>query len=71
MASETAREFDIRKCPYCGAEGKSLHTLRIRSDKFSPCCLFIECDACGTVYALDRAVSWQARVVAKTKAWAV
>lgn len=66
METET-REFSFETCPFCGCQYRDCHVVKVQSDHLGPCRLFLECDGCGTVYVVERVVSWQARKVASGK----
>jgi len=64
VTSETeTRLFDFRVCPWCGGGYRDRQVLEVECDEGGPCRLYLQCDGCGTVYAVHRRITWEAKKV--------
>jgi hypothetical protein len=61
VTSET-KPFDFKQCPWCGGGYRDRQVLKVECDNGGPCRLFLRCD-CGTVYKVERVISWRAEKV--------
>jgi uncharacterized Zn finger protein len=51
------KKFDFSKCPWCGEPYDDPLVTKVIADVGS---LSVRCSACGTVYRVEKVVSWRA-----------
>lgn len=62
------REFDFKFCPFCQAEYKDSHCVRIvQEDNAGVRQLLMRCGGCGILYQVDKRVLWIAQAIESGK----
>ena len=62
------REFDFKSCPFCQAEYKDSHCVRIvQEDNAGIRQLLMRCNSCGTLYQVNQRVLWIAQAIESDK----